>query len=216
MLFRSSVGTYTGTAANATVGHGLGVAPKMVITYSRSNGGAENKAVWHTGLTGGTYYVDLNRTAAQTNDTTRFNGSPSSTIFNIGTNSQTNQSGSTFGFLAFAEVEGFSKIGSYTGNGSADGPFVYCGFKPRWILMKQSSAAGNDWFIWDSARNTYNVMNARILVDSSAAEQTSLSAFDFDSNGFKLRETNAAWNGSGSTYVFIAFAEAPMKYATGR
>ena len=212
-----SVGTYTGTAANATVGHGLGVAPKMIITYSRSNGSGENKAVWHTGLTGGTYYLNLNSTAAQTNDTTRFNGSPSSTIFNIGTNSQTNGSGYTFGFLAFAEIEGFSKIGSYLGGGT-NFPFVYCGFKPRWVMIKYASGAGGDWEIHDTARETYNSMDTFLLADSANAESSGTpNRIDAVSNGFTIRNSSGTnLNVNNGTYVFIAFAEAPQKYSTAR
>ncbi|NBV95362.1 MAG: hypothetical protein EBR90_01035, partial [Actinobacteria bacterium] len=125
--------------------------------------------------------------------------------------------GSTNGMVAycFAEVAGFSKFGSYTGNGSADGPFVFCGFRPRFVLIKRTDSA-NDWIIYDSARDTNNVERSRLYPNASAAEDY-LDTMDFVSNGFKLRTAaGTAYNTNGGTYIFAAFAENPTKYALAR
>ena len=114
----------------------------------------------------------------------------------------------------FAEVAGYSKFGSYTGNGSADGPFVYCGFRPRWIMLKSSSNAYS-WFIYDSARNTFNVADNFLIANGSQAE-ASVVGVDLLSNGFKLRGSDPSFNGSGLTYIYAAFAENPLKYSLGR
>jgi hypothetical protein len=121
--------------------------------------------------------------------------------------------------MAFAEVAGFSKFGSYTGSGSADGPFVYCGFKPRWIMVKpavSSPNGGGGWLIYDSARDSGNVLSSLLIASNSNAESVgSTNQVDFLSNGFKLRSTGGGWN-DGGTLIFAAFAEAPFKYATAR
>jgi hypothetical protein len=115
----------------------------------------------------------------------------------------------------WAEVAGFSKFGSYTGNGSSDGPFVYCGFKPRYILVKRTDTA-DDWKICDAARSSVNGVQLNLNANTSASEDTPSGPMDYLSNGFKLRMSNAPWNASNGTYIFAAFAEAPFKYATAR
>ena len=207
-----SVVTYTGTGSAATVGHGLGVAPKMIIVKNRNNG-ATDWAVYHANLTSASFYLWLNSTQAQASSAIVWNNTaPTSTVFSIGTGSQTN--GSTNGMVAYcwSEVAGFSKFGSYTGNGSADGPFVFTGFRPRFVLVKCSSSADN-WSINDSSRDTYNAWNARLYPDLSNAENAG-GAGDFLSNGFKLR--SASQNTNGATYIYMAFAESPFKYSLGR
>jgi len=143
------------------------------------------------------------------------NTAPTSSVFSVGTNSETN--GNTFSFVAYlwSEIEGFSKFGSYTGNGSTDGPFVWCGFRPRYVLIK--STGTENWSVQDSARNPYNVVDARLKPNSADAEAVSSFQYvDFLSNGFKLRNTDTEKNGSGTTYVFAAFAENPFKYSRAR
>jgi hypothetical protein len=122
----------------------------------------------------------------------------------------------TYVAYLWSEVAGFSKFGSYTGNGSSDGPFVHCGFRPRWVMVKRTDS-GNNWFVLDTSRNTYNLTNNQLLPNSSAAESTNTDCnVDVLSNGFKLRTALDASNGSGGTYIFAAFAESPQKYSLAR
>lgn len=203
-----SIVTYTGTGANATVGHGLGVAPKMVIVKRRN--GAVNWVVGGNSI--GTNWASiliLNLTDAITTSTS-FNGPPTSGLINLGTSAATNTSTATYVAYCFAEVPGFSKIGSYIGNGSTDGPFVWCGFRPRFILVKMSSSTG-DWRIFDTARNTYNVTNSVLFPNLTDAEVTSsLVDIDVVSNGFKLRNSLSTLNATSGTYIFLAIAEQPF------
>lgn len=211
-----SVVTYTGTGANATVGHGLGVAPQMIIVKCRSNT-STNWTVYHTSL-GNTGYIYLNLTNAAGTGYSGFwnNTSPTSSVFSLGSDvdGYVNGSGRTNVAYCFASVAGFSSVGSYTGNGSTDGPMIYLGFKPRWFMSKRSDTAGNDWVIMDTSRDTYNVAQKQLYADLSNAEEVN-SAYDTDflSNGLKIRTSTASRNASGSTYIYIAFAENPLKYS---
>jgi hypothetical protein len=212
-----SVVTYTGTGSNATVGHGLGVAPKWIIVKTRN--AVDNWAVYHSS-TGATQYLQLNDTDASASSITLWNDtSPTSTVFSVGTNNDVNAGARTYVAYCWAEIAGFSKFGSYTGNGSADGVFVYTGFRPKYLMVKSSSAVGN-WPIVDTSRNTYNVTNLSIEANNSDAEQTGTAStmpnMDLLSNGFKLRTTSAGGNGSGVTYIYMAFAENPFKNANAR
>jgi len=209
-----SVVTYTGTGANATVGHGLGVAPSMVIV-KRRDAGSSPWNVWQTGLSGGTYFLVLSATSAQANGPTRFTATPTSTLFNIGTDSDVNASAGTHVAYCFAAVPGYSAFGSYTGNGSTDGVFVYTGFRPRWVMVKRTDTAGYAWVIIDTARSTYNQVALSLYANVANADQTS-DVYDILSNGFKLRTTDPANNASGGSYVYACFAEMPFKYANGR
>jgi hypothetical protein len=212
-----SVVTYTGNGSSgATVGHGLGVAPRFLIGMDRTGG---NWQVWGANMNNGSFdcVMNLNTTdALATGITTRFRAA-SSTTYTIGTDADINSNGNAYVTYCFAPVAGYSSFGSYTGNGSADGPFVYTGFRPRFLLLKCSSVgdAFQHWHMFDSVRNAYNQMNARLQANSSAAED-SFSVIDFTSNGFKLRYADAYFNQSGATYVWAAFAEAPFQYARAR
>lgn len=211
-----SVVTYTGTGANATVGHGLGVAPAMMICKIRNSVSTENWYVWHQSISGSTPYIYLNLTnAAVTGDSTRWTAAPTSTLINLGSNSACNGNTGTYVTYCWAQIAGFSKFGSYTGNGSTDGPFVYCGFRPRWVMVKRTDAAGNDWYIIDTERNPYNAPTVALYADSSTAEVSS-TWWDVTSNGFKLRNSAVSINGSSSTYIFAAFAEVPFANALAR
>jgi hypothetical protein len=208
-----SIVTYTGTGANATVGHGLGVAPKMIITRYR---GSESWSVYHTSL-GGTKTLYLNLTnAANTTSLAWNNTDPTSTVFSLGSAGTTNTSGSP-GMVAYcwAEIAGFSKFGSYTGNGSADGPFVYTGFRPEWVMIKRTVNAGGSWAIYDTARNTYNVANLSLYPNLTSADDT-YNVLDFTSNGFKIRTSTLGVNQIGDTFIYAAFAENPFKNALAR
>jgi hypothetical protein len=212
-----SIVTYTGTGANATVGHGLGVAPSMYIVKRRT-GGVGNWAVWHTGLSNTTTsYILLDSTAAQSTSTSLWGSTAAtSTTIGIGTSVTTNNSTDTYVAYCWAAVAGFSAFGSYTGNGSSDGPFVYLGFRPRWLLVKSSSIATN-WYLLDTSRNTYNESKQYLYPNLSDAEFTDTYGFDILSNGFKVRgPTGYGTNNSGGTYIYAAFAENPFKYANAR
>ena len=207
-----SIVTYAGTSAAATVGHGLGVAPAMIIVKSRTSG-TGNWCVYHKSLTAlGAVFLNLtNAYAANANIWN--NTAPTSTVFSLaGSDANT---GNCVAYC-WAEIAGFSKAFSYTGNGSTDGVFVNLGFRPKFVLLKGSSTA-DDWYIHDSTRNTYNVVDLRLSPNLSSAEfQSAVTVLDFLSNGFKLRTSNGGWNGSGNTYIGIAFAENPFKNALAR
>jgi hypothetical protein len=211
-----SVVTYTGTGANATVGHGLGVAPSMVIVKSRSV--VENWPVYHASMNASpaTGRLILDGTAAFTSSPTTWNNTaPTSTVFSIGTASAPNTNASTNVAYCFAPVAGYSAFDSYTGNGSADGPFVYLGFRPRWIMIKASSFAGESWYLFDTTRSTSNVIG-QVLVANQTTVEFSFVTLDVLSNGFKIRTTNSLCNTSGATYIYAACAENPFKYANAR
>jgi len=204
--------TYTGTGSNATVGHGLGVVPKMIIV-KRLNV-TSSWRIYHSSL-GNTKNIILNSTAAEATSSTMWNNtSPTSTTFSLGSYDEVNGSSAPHVAYCFADVKGFSKMGSYLGNGNADGTFVYTGFSPAFIMLKQSSASGRNWEIYDSKRIGYNVANYRLPPNTGGAEETNVN-IDILSNGFKARSTDADLNASGATYIFMAFAEAPFVSSTG-
>ena len=212
-----SVVTYTGTGANATVGHGLGVAPKFLLVKNRS--GVYNWRVWHTSLAG-TDFLYLNATDATVTNAAMWNSTvPTSSVFSLGTNAGVNNSGDAFVAYCWSEIAGFSKFGSYTGNGSTDGTFVYTGFRPRYILIKNTGfiSGYGDWYILDTVRNTYNVANSALRTDTSDQEYTN-TAYNIDilSNGFKLRTSYNDFNASSYTYIYMAFAENPFKNSLAR
>jgi hypothetical protein len=209
-----SVITYTGTFVNATVGHGLGIAPSMIIVKRRDSTGAW--PTYHSSLSSpetGTLY--LNTTNARVATTGLWNSTlPTSNVINIGQNTDVNASGGTYVAYCFSEIAGFSKFGSYTGNGSADGPFVYTGFRPKFVMVKNSSAVGN-WVTWDSSRDDYNVTDLALYPNLSNAESTGVN-IDILSNGFKVRDTSASTNASTNTMIYMAFAESPFSSSNAR
>jgi hypothetical protein len=218
-----SVVTYTGTGVNATVGHGLGVVPKLLIARNRSV--TANWGVYHASLgASDTQYVFLNTTGAinQAGALALWNNTaPTSTLVSLGTQATTNGSTNTHVLYCFAEIAGFSKFGSYTGNGSADGPFVFCGFRPRFVMMKRAVGGVGNWALIDTARNTFNITNSGLRANTPDTEVTGTTTadpyIDVLSNGFKLRGNSSDINNSSSdTYIFAAFAEVPSKYALAR
>jgi len=212
-----SVVTYTGSGANATVGHGLGVAPQFYITKSRSSYTNSNWCVYHESI-GATSYGILNSTSAFGAASTIWNNTePTSTVFSLGSSLQTNNSGLGFVAYCFASVSGYSAFGSYSGSGSADGPFIFTGFKPRFVMVKSYSGGTGDWEVRDTSRDSYNSsISARLFGNSSAAEDTSGFGIDILSNGFKCRSTGTNSNGSGYSYIYAAFAEHPLKFSRAR
>ena len=212
-----SIVSYTGNdAASATVGHGLSQqAPEMVIVKNRQEA-ISNPAwpVYHSS-SGATKFLDLQTTAAQGTATTVWNDTtPTSSLVTIGTADSVN-SGSTHIMYCFHSVDGFSRIGSYTGNGSADGTFVYTGFRPAFVMFKNISASSTYWIMFDVERDTHNVMDTYLQAQASNAE-ASFPFMDFLSNGFKHRHTSSHTNTSGQTYIYMAFAEQPFKFSNAR
>ena len=214
-----SIVTYTGGGGNATVGHGLGVAPGMMIIKNRS--ASQNWVVYHQSI-GNTKNLYLNNTDATNTTSGWFNNtSPTSTVFTIGNDGAVSGNGNNLVAYCFAEKQGYSKFGSYTGNGSTDGTFVYTGFKPAFTLIKRTdSATGGSWILFDNKRGT-NVINPVDVVLAASNNQTEAdwgTTFDCDylSNGFKWRFNGTAGynNASGATYIYMAFAENPFVTST--
>ena len=222
-----SVVSYTGTGAVATVGHGLGVAPQLIIARPRN--AVSNWIVYHASEGAGKF-LRLNTTDSSTTDSTAWNNTtPTSTVYSVGNNAA-NGSGLSVIAYCFAPVVGYSSFGSYTGNGSTNGPFVYTGFRPRWIMIKNTTTTAyptyTGWAMFDSSRTPYNVAVDALWANSSQQEglrgngSAATSAdfgIDFLSNGFKLRDNNASELGlSGATYIYCAFAESPFNYSRAR
>jgi hypothetical protein len=213
-----SVLTYNPGNTSGTIGHGLGVAPQFIIVRSRTNSGGDPWGVYHVSL-GNTKYLRLNTTNAEATLSTVWNDtSPTSTVVSIGTSDIVSSADTSFIMYCFAPVAGYSAFGSYTGNGNSDGPFIYTGMRPRFVMIKASSAggAGYDWFIYDTARDTYNVCTKDLEANLSSAEDGYSADIDVTSNGFKLRNGNGGTNGSSVTYIYMAVAENPFKYSLAR
>ena len=208
-----SIVTYTGDGTTTGgFGHGLGVAPKVVFVKRRN--GAANWCVYHESIGAG-FYLQLDTTAAQQSGPWQ-NLAPSSTTVIVYGGNLVNGSGDTYVAYCFAEKQGYSKFGKYVGNSSTDGPFVYTGFKPAFVLQKQTSGSGNGWFITDSKRDPFNAATMKYLrADENGSEGTTTKILDLLSNGFKLRNNDSALNGSGHTYIYMAFAENPFVTSTG-
>jgi len=205
-----SIVSYTNPASGSpfTVGHGLGVAPKMIIVKTRNV--AQTWGVWHTSIGFGNYLrLDSTAATAAANLVT----ATSSTTFSTYQNHHATSD--TLIAYCFAEIKGYSKFGSYIGNGDANGRFIYTGFKPAFVMIK-TTASGDGWFIFDNKRTTYNVMSTFLLANSSAADETNINRnIDFLSNGFKLRNSDTSLNFSGYTYIYMAFAENPFVTSGG-
>jgi hypothetical protein len=214
-----SVVTYTGTGVSASVGHGLGALPQMIIVKRRNS--TADWAVYNRTL-GANTYLFLNSTAASAAVSGYWQystspGNPTVDWFGVIGGYEVNVSSATYVAYCFAAVPGYSAFGSYTGNGSADGPFVYLGFRPAFLMVKRTDSTGT-WVIIDSKRNTYNPENLELYPNTTAAEGNGGTTYieDFLSNGFKIRQTDTTWNASGGTYIYAAFAESPFQFANAR
>ena len=212
-----SIVSYTGTGANMTIGHGLGAVPSAMIFKIRNS--ADNWAVWHNSFAVN-QYVYLNNTTAKATVSTFMNGTlPTSTLISLGTWATVNYTAShNYIAYCFTEKEGYSSFGSYTGNGSADGPFVYTGFRPAMIMVKRFDTT-NNWLVHDNKRDPYNQVVNGLIPNSANAEFVGNSAnygFDFVSNGFKAKGTTGGGNDSGGSYIYMAFAENPFKNSNAR
>jgi len=198
-----SISSYTGTGSNATVGHGLGVAPKVILIKVLNEG--SSWGVYHDSIGNGKY-LRLNSTTEGTTSSSYWNStSPTSSVFSLGSEGNVNQSAKNFISYAFAEKTGYSKFGSYTGNGNADGTFVYTGFKPSFLMVKRTDTA-DTWIMYDNKRIGYNPNNYFLQANSTAAESSS-DRFDLLSNGFKPRYDWTPINASGGTYIYMAFGQ---------
>ena len=209
-----SISTYTGNqTSGASVGHGLGVAPKMIIVKNFTTSDAHAWRVYHKSL-GATKELYLNLSNAPYTATNIWNDQePTSSVFYLGNNdSGTNKSGVNYVAYCFAEKKGYSRFGSYLGNGNADGTFVYTGFKPAFVMIKETSDTGN-WCMSDNKRDGYNPTK-NIYADSNGSENTA-NTVDHYSNGFKIRSTGGSVNTSGSNMIYMAFAEAPLVGTNG-
>jgi len=211
-----SIINYAGNSTSGhTIPHNLGATPKIIFL---KNLGDTGDWIIHVGaLNDPEKVLSLNLTDAGTNFNAGFNTTnPTSSVFTLGNSVAVNDDNQQYLAICFAEKKGYSKFGKYTGNGNADGSFIYCGFKPAWVMFKSSSFAGENWDIYDNKRESFNVMDTTLKADSNGAESSnSLFSVDFLSNGIKLRNGHTGTNQSGSTYIFMAFAENPFVTSTG-
>jgi len=217
-----SIVTWTGDGSDETVGHGLSSAPQMYVVKNRSDA-----TDWRVGqtvagniMTGGNgYYMEWNDSKASTNpgSATTWGSTPTaptSTVFTVGSNNAHNGSGDDFVAYCFHSVQGYSKIGSYTSNNSADGPMVFCGFSPSWVMFKDTSASAY-WAIYDNKRDSFNPSDQVLAPNASDAEDGSYNDIDLLSNGFKIRASGSPNNASSRTYIYMAFAESPFVSSEG-
>ena len=205
-----SIITSTGTGAAGTIQHGLGAVPHWIISKGRSNDGGW--VVYHRANTSApeTDALNLSSTSATVDAVAWFNDTaPTSSVFTVGTTNDLNGDGRTYIHYVFTEKQGYSKFGGYTGNASADGPFIYTGFKPAWVMIRRTDAVEN-WIMLDNKREPFNVVTKRSYADTTGAESTSGTRMDFVSNGFKLRQSVGDINTSSGTYIYMAFAESPF------
>jgi hypothetical protein len=210
-----SIITWTGNATqNATIGHGLGSKPAFIVVKNRSTGTSYWPVKFKTFST--SQYVYLNTTGAVASFGFFYPTEPTSSLIYLGSDADVNGNGNAMLCYAFSEISGYSAFGSYTGNGSADGVFVYTGFRPAYMIIKSTSSVDN-WVIMDVARNPSNAVNFWLNSENSAAEATLVPPqFDFVSNGMKLRGTSSSSNGTGVNYIYMAFASNPFKYSLAR
>jgi len=213
-----SIITYTGTGSVGTIGHGLGVAPKMLIVKNRTT--ALDWAIYHKDLTDDGYVVAFNNTDAQADSgTNRWNHTaPTSSVIHIGAGQQTNQNTNNMVCYAFAPIQGYSKFGSYVGNGHVRGPFIYTGFKPAFLIVKNITNSGYDWAMTDNKRSPVNEVDKYLWPNSTGYEYSGSGInldMDYLSNGIKLRTSRSETNHNGATFIYMAFAENPFVTSTG-
>tara|TARA_R110000796_G_scaffold2116_4_gene8448 strand:+ start:1375 stop:2430 length:1056 start_codon:yes stop_codon:yes gene_type:complete len=206
-----SIISYTGTGASGTIAHGLGATPEMYWIKNRDS--STPFEVFTSVITSGENSVlALNTTAAKVDSGVTL---PTSTNITVTSGINQNQDGQKYIMYVFKNIQGYSKINTYIGNGNGShAPFIYCGFKPAWVLVKSSSLS-QSWQLSDSARNPFNVVNRRLAPNDASAESTAHSWIDFTSNGFKLRIDDAAYNGNDASYIYAAFAESPFCSSEG-
>jgi len=205
-----SIGTYSGNGiSDATIGHGLSSAPEMIIVKRRT--GSDNWQVYWNAVTERNGFLNLTNAFNTPAATAQWGTNvPTSSVFYVGNDNSNNASSNDYVFYAFHSVKGYSKFGEYTGNGNADGPFVYTGFKPAFIIVDNINQA-DDWYMFDNKRSSFNQVQANLKPNTTSVEASSASyALDFLSNGFKLRAATGAVNNNNDTLMYMAFAEQPL------
>ena len=209
-----SIVTYTGNGSSgATVKHGMNQKPSMFIIKDRDNSN-EGWMVYHTSL-GATKYMRLNETGAAATGSVYFNNTePTNSVFTIGNNDVVNKSGDKYVTYCFAEKKGYSKFGSYAANENVDGTFIYLGFKPAFIILKQTNLA-RDWHMFDNKRSPFNAVGKYLRPNQSGAEDSGEEYVDFLSNGYKIKNTGNRFNDAGGTYIFMAFSSEPFTTSSG-
>ena len=204
-----SIVSYTGNGSSgSTIGHGLNAVPEVVLIRRRNQ-----STDWNFQL-GYSQYLKLNSTDQAIATSGGLVGSGSTSTITVDANAYVNASGDTYIAYCFAGKKGFSKFGSYTGNGSTDGTFVYTGFKPAFLIVRNADATA-DWVMNDNKRNTFNPNSNMLFANTSGDENTGTARSDFLSNGFKIRSSNSDWNGNGNKMLYMAFAENPFVTSTG-
>jgi hypothetical protein len=203
-----SIVRHTGTGSAGTIGHGLGGVPNWIVTKKR--GGSSDWAVYQTDV-GNQYYLEWNSSnARQSASSVWGDTTPTALSFTVGgANDKNNASSATYVSYCFKSVKGYSKFGSYTGNANTDGPFIYTGFKPAFLMLKRYDTTGN-WLMYDNKRDIDNEALSYLIPNSTDNESTAATGLDFLSNGFKLRISGGSWNGSGNNYIYMAFAQSPI------
>ena len=210
-----SICSFTGTGSNGTIKHGLSTKPNVILMKKRASGTA-NWNMQHSGINTDyqTDYIYLDTNAGSADEDTKWNDTaPTTSVFSVGSDGATNNSGDTYISYIFSNRQGYSKFGSYTGNGNADGTFVYTGFKPAWVLVKNTGDSAN-WMLFDNKRDTDNVVREFLEPNTSDADNSN-PFLDFLSNGFKLKDSNADVNANSYVYIFLAFAESPLTNSKG-
>jgi len=215
-----SIVSWTGTGSAGTIAHGLGKLPKMIIAKQRN--ATENWIVYFldTSIANNNVqnYLELDTNIASTGDSgARWGayGNYSTTTFGVGTDDGTNKSGSDYVAYVFSDIQAYSKIGKYIGNGNADGTFIYTGFKPAWVMIKATNQTGEGWFIFDNVRDVDNFVDKHLIANTNVVEGSGSHAMDFVSNGIKIRNAGDGTNTSAKNYIYLAFAENPFVSSTG-
>jgi len=207
-----SIISYTGTGSNGTIAHGLGAKPDMILIKNRSNG-QQWSSYWSP--LGATKYMRFATTNAVATASNRFaNTEPTTSVFTVSTDGEVNQDGLDLIAYCFTNIQGYSKVGSYAANENTDGTFIYLGFKPAWIMLKQSNLA-RDWHMFDNKRSSFNAVSKYLRPNEAGAEDSGEEYVDFLSNGFKIKNTGNRFNDADGTYIFMAFAEQPFVTSTG-
>ena len=208
-----SVGTYAGTGQDSTIGHGLGAVPDWLMIKNRSSG-SRKWQLWHKNLTGTNKYLAIDRSDAELTDSASWdNTAHTSSVWNTYGSGEANQNGENFVCYAWKPIKGFSKFGSYKGQGNSDGPMIYTGFKPAWIMTKQIDGSSS-WIVHDNKRDPINPIDEFFTVEEGDAVGD-LDSFDLLSNGFKVRTSNGDRNSDTNTFVYWAFAESPIVNSNG-
>ena len=205
--------TYTGNGSNRDISHSAGAAPHWMMVKNRT-GSDRAWNCYHDGL-GADKRIFINTTDSVSTSTTSFTDAPTASVMKLGTNTEVNENTTTYVAYVFAPIQGFSKFGSYTGNGNANGTFVYTGFRPAYVICKNTSGTGN-WGIKTAKSQAYNGADVTLFANSTGAESAfSDNKVDLLSNGFKILTASSDFNTSGSTYIYMAFAEAPLVNSNG-